>query len=415
MKQVPHPIFIIGTPHSGNTLLSWALAQHPSFSHVLETEWLVKLATDLEATFELATSQTNASQFVAQALTPGAFYQAFGEALNGLFSGENATSDQPRRWVDCTPSHAFHVAGLLRLFPNARFIHTVGDAETVVKLLVNQLGGSRGVPYTAATAEDLWLRTTRAALDAEMAYGSETVLRLHQKWLLRQPEETLRRCLYFLEEPYRDECLRPLRGVSDLSTGSDLGLSELSGGVAISEEAAFLSRLLDHEVAQHYTQNPERMAELDAAFRQLMAKPSRDPFPILDGSLTSKVKDAVRTAIPGDANVLVVTKGDDQLLDLNVNKAGHFPQDPDGQNYAGYHPANSSDAIEHLEQLKMRGNEYFVIPCPYYWWLDHYAGFREHLVENYRMVFYQEDSCMVFALKGQRAEDQPSLKVQYVA
>jgi len=76
--------------------------------------------------------------------------------------------------------------------------------------------------------------------------------------------------------------------------------------------------------------------------------------------------------------VLVVSKGDGELLKLPDRVGWHFPQDERGV-YAGHHPASSEAAIAHLEALRVKGAGSLLIPPPSLWWLDHYAAFREHL------------------------------------
>ncbi len=77
---------------------------------------------------------------------------------------------------------------------------------------------------------------------------------------------------------------------------------------------------------------------------------------------TQGIRDLVRACLPPDAYVLVISKGDEDLLRLDGRHAAHFPQGPGGI-YAGYHPADASDAISHLDALKARGAQYLLIPA----------------------------------------------------
>jgi hypothetical protein len=86
----------------------------------------------------------------------------------------------------------------------------------------------------------------------------------------------------------------------------------------------------------------------------------------------------VREEVPEGATVLVVSKGDDDLVEVEGRKAWHFPQLDDGT-YSGHHPADDDEAIAELERLRERGAEYLVLPASSMWWLDHYQGFRRHL------------------------------------
>ena len=99
--------------------------------------------------------------------------------------------------------------------------------------------------------------------------------------------------------------------------------------------------------------------------------------------------------VPARSTVIVVSKGDDALLDLGGRSAWHFPQGKDGV-YAGYYPANNAEAITHLEWLHGKGGEFLVFPKTAFWWLEEYADFKRHLESRYRIVSRQADGCIIF-------------------
>ncbi|HXV06353.1 MAG TPA: glycosyltransferase family 2 protein [Solirubrobacterales bacterium] len=98
--------------------------------------------------------------------------------------------------------------------------------------------------------------------------------------------------------------------------------------------------------------------------------------------LVEQVRAAVEEAVPAGTGVLVVSRGDRELVDLAGREAGHFPQGDEG-GYLGHHPADSEEAIDRLEALRAGGAGYLVLPSASYWWLDHYDGFARHLRERY--------------------------------
>src|SRR5690606_12687042 len=130
----PRPVFILGTPYSGNSIVSWALAQHPNFSHVLETGWLVNLATELHRVYQGAVAEPATSQLVALSISASEFVSRFGDAADRVLLPRSPSAPQtPQRWVDCTPAHAHQVPVLLELFPEAKFIHVLYDVSSVVR------------------------------------------------------------------------------------------------------------------------------------------------------------------------------------------------------------------------------------------------------------------------------------------
>jgi len=124
--------------------------------------------------------------------------------------------------------------------------------------------------------------------------------------------------------------------------------------------------------------------------------------------LVSRVKALSGEVLPTDASVLVISGGDDDLLKLPVRRACHFPQDENGV-YAGK-PAQSDDAIAHLEDLCRRGFDFMLVPRTSWWWFDHYTDFRDHLTRHYRAHLYVEACCVIYSLH-EAPMDTPMLRV----
>ncbi len=101
-------------------------------------------------------------------------------------------------------------------------------------------------------------------------------------------------------------------------------------------------------------------------------------------------------ALPPEATVIVVSKGDDELLKLDSKRAWHFPQNEEGV-YAGYHPAGSAEAVAHLEELRAKGGEYLLFPGTAFWWLEQYGEFAGHLDGRYRRV-WDDELCIIYQL-----------------
>ncbi len=99
--------------------------------------------------------------------------------------------------------------------------------------------------------------------------------------------------------------------------------------------------------------------------------------------------------------VIVVSKGDNELLKLNGCAGQHFPQDSKG-GYAGYHPENGADAVKLLEAARKRGGEFLLLPSTSLWWLDHYKELAAHLATHYAEAARDEATCVLFDLRVKR-------------
>ena len=119
----------------------------------------------------------------------------------------------------------------------------------------------------------------------------------------------------------------------------------------------------------------------------------------LERVLEYKTLSSALAVLPTEATVIVVSGGDDELLELDGRKGWHFPQTENGT-YADRYPADSTAAIAHLEALRAKGGDYLLFPSTALWWLERYERFRQHLESRYyRVVERQEDAGVVFALR----------------
>ena len=115
--------------------------------------------------------------------------------------------------------------------------------------------------------------------------------------------------------------------------------------------------------------------------------------------LRRDIEGIVATRLPSDATVLILSKGDDELVKLRDRQCGwHFPQLADGR-YSYIYPAHSAEAIEQLEALRGKGASHLLFPKPALWWLDYYREFKDHLESRYRLAVREED-CIIFDLGG---------------
>ena len=100
--------------------------------------------------------------------------------------------------------------------------------------------------------------------------------------------------------------------------------------------------------------------------------------------------------LPTGSVVVVVSRGDDNLLQLGPRRGWHFPRTEAGV-YAGYYPADSGEAIAHLEEIRRKGADYLLFPSTAFWWLGFYGDFQKHLESHYPCVC-SDPSCLIFQL-----------------
>jgi GT2 family glycosyltransferase len=163
-------------------------------------------------------------------------------------------------------------------------------------------------------------------------------------------------------------------------------------------EASFGNLVANGEYGRILTANQKRYAEK-------WGKPwepyRRRPNPRYERD-ADRLRDLVAKVVPFGAEVLVISRGDDALLELSGHRATHFPRAEDG-GWAGHHPADSGEAIKHLEVLRAEGAAYLVVPLTYSWWLRHYDDFRCHLDECHEVIVTDENAGTIYRLREERA------------
>jgi Sulfotransferase family len=160
-----------------------------------------------------------------------------------------STSAGPKeRWVDGTPEYSFYICGLRKLFPNALFVHIFRDVRAVVPSMLNfhRVTGVQLVP-NEQEAYRYWLRTVRACLEAERAYGPNVVYRVRYADLIDNAESAMRSLFAFLKEPYTTKCLEPLaQRINSSEVPPDFKSEDPAADPAIVEAAQRLSVELEN-------------------------------------------------------------------------------------------------------------------------------------------------------------------------
>jgi GT2 family glycosyltransferase len=114
--------------------------------------------------------------------------------------------------------------------------------------------------------------------------------------------------------------------------------------------------------------------------------------------LKHHLRDFLVDALPADARVAVVSKGDDELIRLPGLQTEHFPRALGG-GYAGFYPPDGTAAIAHLEWVRSTGAEFLAFPRTSEWWLESYPRLRAHLERTCRVADREPDVGVVYDLR----------------
>ena len=206
------PVFILGMPRSGSTLIEQILASHP---HVFGAGELHVLS-DIAKSFRGADAHAYFPE-AAKTLSP-AQWRAFGaEYVARLRSRAPGAA----RITDKMPAN-FRFIGLIRLaLPNARIIHTMRDpVDTCLSCFSKLFGGSQPYAYDLAELGRYYAAYERLMAHWRAVLPQGAMLEVQYETLVGDFEAEARRIVGYCGLAWDDKCLafdktdRPVRTAS---------------------------------------------------------------------------------------------------------------------------------------------------------------------------------------------------------
>jgi hypothetical protein len=230
----PSPIFVVGAPRSGTTLLASMLAGHSRVACGPETQFFNKLSEKrlLRAVrdsrwpnraVELVKSLTLAEQPVHTLFghTPeelrtflAAREPSAGVVLEALTALYAAKRNKPR-WAEKTPNHLLHLPRLRRHYPDAPIVRIVRDPRDCALSM-------RKLPWTSPSVlanSYLWAAWFRESQPFFEHDANTFTLRYED--LIAEPETTLRRLCAFVGEPFEMRMLETRRTGRNVSSPNE--------------------------------------------------------------------------------------------------------------------------------------------------------------------------------------------------
>ena len=207
------PIFVVGCPRSGTTMLQLMLHAHPRIAIPPETRFLLAAyhrraafgdLTDAARRSGLARYIVESAQFedlgldgdeVTRAIVAGP--PTLGSAFGVVFRMYSARFGKPR-WGDKRPLYLRHLPAIRRLFPDAQIVNIMRDGRDCVASLKE----TPWKPSEFDTLVDYWTRSADASLLAARRYPADVYHQVRYEDLVADPEPHLRRICAFLGEDY---------------------------------------------------------------------------------------------------------------------------------------------------------------------------------------------------------------------
>ncbi len=228
MFQAP-PIFILGNPRSGTTLLRLMLGSHPHISVPPECGFAIWLQRDygdwssgqssksfLEdlskckkfCTWELGISEI---QQVIDQVRP----TSYSELVSTVYAAyKQKLRPKAHRWGDKNNFHVSHVDDLVCLFPDAYFIHIVRDVRDVVCSYRDMEKYRDTSPYAPRLSTDSneiaqeWIQNTHSVTTSFSLMNASKRLTICYERLVADPQHELQMICNLLDEPFSLDMLQ---------------------------------------------------------------------------------------------------------------------------------------------------------------------------------------------------------------
>jgi sulfotransferase family protein len=216
------PIFVVGCPRSGTTLLQLMLHAHPRIAIPPETRFLLPVfdsrhtlgdLRDAANRRELALRivEDRATKFHDLRLDPDQVVEEIvagpptvGTAVGIVFQAYARRFDKPR-WGDKRPAYIRRLDVLLRLFPDAQIVHLIRDGRDCVASLKEMPWYKPDSFHAVAT----WTGAIDAGRRAAHRLGPASYYEMRYERLVTDPEGELAGLCGFLGEEYDPAMARP--------------------------------------------------------------------------------------------------------------------------------------------------------------------------------------------------------------
>jgi tetratricopeptide (TPR) repeat protein len=211
----PDPIFIVGMPRSGTTLVEQILASHSGVEATAELPHISSLVHALIAEHEVR-GPTAYADMLAR-LDPAKLVEIGQDYLQRAAGHRH--SGKPL-FVDKMPSNWRYIAFIRLILPQARIVDVRRNAVDCCFSNYEQLfGGGHEFAYSLSELGSHY-RAYVSALDHARRWADGKLIDVSHSALVRDPETAIRQLLASLDLPFEQECLRFYESDRPVSTPS---------------------------------------------------------------------------------------------------------------------------------------------------------------------------------------------------
>lgn len=385
----PNPVFVIGSPRSGTTVLATALGQHSDLWKGEESEFLFDLfgKGQLEAVYNKCMARPKLSWLRANEVGYSEFLASLGLGINAMFTSRSCG----RRWIEQTPHYALIAELLAGLFPGAQFVHILRDARQVVDSMINvtrrygeaHLEAVRRSGHLPRWPEDFkfactsWLQCVEKSLTYCSTHPDRGMTVPYDK-LVVDPEPEFRRIFEFLGLTYEEA---PATFLSSTRINSSF-YRDFSNPKECDPR---------QEPWENWT--PERKVTFLSQLAPMLVKhgltEALDLGPAGGDEFARQFAAVVQALVPQGATALIVEDGNESLGEIPGCRLLKFSGAPGCGASAA--PEVGESAVALLESLRAEGAEWLLVPRSAIRWLDRCRELATRLDARYQLLFRRDD------------------------
>ena len=259
------PIFVVGSPRSGTTLLRFMLSSHPRIYIPDETGFIPFLLKPSQlgqplthAEVEKILSRIAKLNYLWRDLVPdvAAFYQNLPEPtltflLDALYR-QIVAPFKAGRWGDKTPLYVRYIPIIQRIFPAAQFIHVIRDGRDATLSAQRKWGLPRYWYMDNYYLLRNWVDNVNFGRKSGALLPEAQYLEIRYEQLVFDPERMLQQVCAFLGEAYDPAMLNHNHLAQQVGPGPDQH-TEVMEPISTESVQRWKSRMssLDLKIADH--------------------------------------------------------------------------------------------------------------------------------------------------------------------
>lgn len=217
------PIFIVGAPRSGTTLLQFMMRSHPNISFPTgESHFFIPLYIDrykygdlrkkknvykvLDAMYqknpEFIESDMHGLYFDKNLLSHELWKlkcNTIPEIINRIYK-KNAFGEGKTRWGEKTPYYILHMKTLKEMFPYALFIHIIRDGRDAAMSMIKRKKDLK--IFNIYHSAKIWKQYVETGINVGNEIGNKYYYQLRYEDLIIDPKKYIKEICNFINEPY---------------------------------------------------------------------------------------------------------------------------------------------------------------------------------------------------------------------